>query len=247
MFLKDGAVIIADAHFNSNRLELLDFLKALIDKKIVTTQLLLLGDIFDVLIGEIDESIKFNKIAIDLLNQLSNEIEIIYFEGNHDFNLEKIFPNITILPLKLQPKEFLFNSKKLFLSHGDIFENRKYQLYSKIIRTHYVLIFIKLLNKITNNLIFSNLLRKLQKKSICEKFIDFEKHIYKKLKQFQKINADFIIEGHYHQEGEFEFGNIKYLNIASFACNKSFFIVKSNLDRDSVIIEARSFDVYKKG
>ncbi|EAH5875068.1 UDP-2,3-diacylglucosamine diphosphatase, partial [Campylobacter coli] len=48
-----------------------------------------MGDIFDLLIGEISATHEFAKPYIKLLEELALKMEIIYLEGNHDFNLAR--------------------------------------------------------------------------------------------------------------------------------------------------------------
>ncbi len=81
--IKDRAIFIADGHENSKRDSFYKFLKKLQSKEIETPQLFLLGDMFDLLFGNITYTINKHKKEIDLLNSLSKEIEIHYFEGNH--------------------------------------------------------------------------------------------------------------------------------------------------------------------
>lgn len=71
--------------------------------KISTPQLILMGDIFDLLIGEISATHEFAKPYIELLEELALKIEIIYLEGNHDFNLSCFFKRVKILTYKSSP------------------------------------------------------------------------------------------------------------------------------------------------
>ena len=59
-----------------------------------------MGDIFDFISGESKYFIQQNSDAINLLNKLSKDIEIIYLEGNHDYNLKIIFPNMEVIKEK---------------------------------------------------------------------------------------------------------------------------------------------------
>ena len=65
----------------------------------------------------------------------------------------------------------------------------------------------------------------LKKKKICQKIENFDKIAVKKAKNFSKI-ADIVVEGHYHQDAQIKSGGVWYINLPSFECNKSFFIVK---------------------
>ena len=90
--IKEGAYIISDAHFSVSRPELLLLIQEIHSQKIIPTQLLLFGDIFDALFGAVKKTIETNAQIISMLNDISQKIEVVYMEGNHDFNLEHVFP-----------------------------------------------------------------------------------------------------------------------------------------------------------
>lgn len=62
-----------------------------------------MGDIFDLLIGEISATHEFAKPYIKLLEELALKMEIIYLEGNHDFNLARFFKGLKFLIYKNNP------------------------------------------------------------------------------------------------------------------------------------------------
>ncbi|HEC1767495.1 TPA: metallophosphoesterase, partial [Campylobacter lari] len=103
IIIKENAIFIADAHENENRRGFWEFLQTLKNKKIQTPQLFLMGDIFDLLIYEVKATHDFAKAYINLLEELADEIEIIYLEGNHDFNLTKFFKKVKVFSIKQQP------------------------------------------------------------------------------------------------------------------------------------------------
>ena len=146
--IKQDSIFVADSHFNEKNRELLIFLEKVESKEIVTTQLFLMGDMIDFISGESRYFIQQNIEVINLLNKLSNEIEIIYLEGNHDYNLKSIFPNIQVIKRENQPLLAKFQEKTVALSHGDNFINWKYDLYCKFIRNTIFLKFIYFLGGI---------------------------------------------------------------------------------------------------
>ena len=101
--INENAIFIADSHFNEKRSQLLTFLKKLKAKEIETEQLFLMGDMFDFISGESKYFIKRNNKVITLLKELSLNMEIIYLEGNHDYNLKELFPNIKVYKRESQP------------------------------------------------------------------------------------------------------------------------------------------------
>ena len=222
--IKQDAIFLADSHFNEKNRELLIFLEKVESKEIVTTQLFLMGDMIDFISGESRYFIQQNIEVINLLNKLSNEIEIIYLEGNHDYNLKSIFPNIQVIKRENQPLLAKFQEKTVALSHGDNFINWKYDLYCKFIRNT---VFLKIMNFIDINFFISKKIEdSLVKKNICHKMSNFKQLIEKRLENY---NTDIVIEGHYHQGETFHIKGKEYINIPSLCCQEKYIVIK-NLD-----------------
>ncbi len=214
--LKHDALFIADAHYNNNKQELFVLLNNILNKKIITSQLILMGDMFDFLSEEITYFKRKNQEVINLINLLTNQIEIIYLEGNHDFNLKNIFPNIEIFPRNKQALIFKHNNKQIALAHGDIFTPISYNIYTFIIRNTFVL---KLFNFLDiKNIISSNLDKWLMNKNISHEFTDFENFAKKRIQAYKHLNVDIVIEGHFHQGKRYE----NYINLSSLAVNNKY-------------------------
>ena len=215
--IKQGAIFVADSHYNQKNKELLIFLEKVESKEIVTTQLFLMGDMIDFISGESRYFIKQNSDVINLLNKLSNEIEIIYLEGNHDYNLTTIFPNIKVIKRENQPFLAKFEDKTVALSHGDNFINWKYDLYCKFIRNT---IFLRFMNFIDVNFFISKKIEdSLVKKNICHNMRNFEEIVSKRVKNY---DSNIIIEGHYHQGNRYLIDEKLYINIPSLCCQKQY-------------------------
>ncbi|HIC42798.1 MAG TPA: UDP-2,3-diacylglucosamine hydrolase, partial [Sulfurimonas sp.] len=83
LILLEGAILISDAHYSDKYPHFYSFLQALDEGRIQTSQLILMGDMFELLFGIIKRTQKDNEKEISLLNKISKKIEVIYFEGNH--------------------------------------------------------------------------------------------------------------------------------------------------------------------
>lgn len=219
--LQKGAIFVADSHYNEKNQEFLVFLKKLQDKTIQTTQLFLMGDIFDFISGESKYFIKRNQELIDIINHLSKYIQIIYLEGNHDYNMEVLFPGIIVIKREKQPLDILYKEEIVSLSHGDNFTPWHYNLYCKVIRNHSLLVFLNMID--FNNFISKKIYYSLQKKSICSVMKDFDSFAKKRLKNYK---SKLVIEGHFHQGKIFKDENQTYVNIPSLCCNKKYFILE---------------------
>jgi UDP-2,3-diacylglucosamine hydrolase len=219
--IKQNSIFVADSHFNEKNRELLTFLEKVESKEIVTSQLFLMGDIFDFISGESRYFVQQNSVVINLLNKLSQKLEIIYLEGNHDYNLKTLFPNINVIKRENQPLLAKFEQKTVSISHGDNFINWKYDLYCKFIRNN---IFLRFMNFIDINFFISKKIENaLLNKNICHKINNFEHIVEKRLHNY---STNIVIEGHYHQGNRYFFDNKEYINIPSLCCQKKYTRIK---------------------
>ncbi len=206
MFLKKGAILIADAHYPNHNNSLIDILKALDSGKLKSSQLILMGDIFDLLVGGSTYLKKLFKTEIELIDKLAKNIEVIYIEGNHDFNLKPLFKNVKIFTIEQQPAIFKYDNKRVALSHGDRYEMKlSYKIYTKLIRNPIIL-------KLLPEFIAKNKLTNMSNKKICKKINNFN-NLAKRIAKNYK--ADIVIEGHYHQGVIID----NYVSLPSLACS----------------------------
>ncbi len=218
--LQDSALFIADSHYNSSRQMLLEILLKIQNNQIVTSQIFFMGDMFDFLSQEIEYFKTINHNVIDLINTLSLSIEIIYIEGNHDFNLSTLFPNITVVSREIQPIPIEYKLKNILIAHGDIFTPISYEIYTIIIRNHYFLRFLNLID--INNFISKFVEQKLKSKNICHKQDNFTQFIEKRISLY---DTDLTIEGHFHQG----YINDKYINIPSLCCDNRYIAFEDDI------------------
>ena len=224
----EGAFIVSDAHYSSYRPQLLEFIKDIHSKKLRPTQLIFLGDIFDALFGGVSYTQAKNAEAIKLLNEISLEIELVYLEGNHDFNLADVFPNAKVFSISQQPVICTYNNKKVLLAHGDFDGALGYKIYTATIRNKFLLFILNIINNIFGNFVLKNLDKYLNKKEDCKEFEGFREFISSRLEP--KYDCDYFIEGHFHQNKMIEYKKFIYINLGVFACNQRYFTVKSSQD-----------------
>jgi UDP-2,3-diacylglucosamine hydrolase len=215
-----SAIFIADSHYNSNRTELLNVLQSIQSEKIKTNQIFLMGDNFDFLCDGITYFIEQNKEVIDFINDLSVTKEIIYLEGNHDFNLSTLFPNVLVISRDFQPLICEYENKKIALSHGDIFMNKSYEIFTSIVRSRATAFFFNLFD--INQILSKKLNAWLLQKHLYSYHKDFDQTMTKRSKSYEKYNVDFIIEGHFHQDRS----QGKYINLPSLACQNKYVVME---------------------
>lgn len=127
------AIVISDIHLGSDNCEakaLVHFLEAIRDKQIPTQKLILNGDVFD--------SIDFRRLrkqhwkVLSTMRKLSDEIEIIWINGNHDGPAE-IISNLIGIDVR---DELILKSgnKRIMLLHGHRFDEfiERYPITSKL-------------------------------------------------------------------------------------------------------------------
>jgi UDP-2,3-diacylglucosamine hydrolase len=233
--LKEGAILISDAHYSAAKPQLFSFLQKIQTGSIKTPQLVLMGDIFDALFGSISYTYEKNRQLIVLLQQIAQTIEILYFEGNHDFNLAKVFDNLQTIPIAKQPFSLTFKTKKVLLAHGDFDGKIGYKIYTALIRNPFVLFVLKYVDIVLGHAILKNVESHLAKKDDCKSLSWFEAFI--KQRFGKRFDCDYFIEGHFHQNKTIKLPTFTYINLGAFACNQRYFIVKSTQDNKLIVEE----------
>ncbi|MDH5464354.1 MAG: hypothetical protein OEW60_01930 [Thiovulaceae bacterium] len=225
--IKEGAILVADSHYANYRPQLKDLLEKIKNGEIQTSQIILLGDNVDLLVAKIKFFEIHEKEIVDLLNDLAEVKEIIYFEGNHDFMIKEIFPKIRVVPLTQQPLYASFKESLGWLAHGDWNGPFSYRLYTALQRNKIARVIYSFFDLVTHSGLSKFLRQKMKTKKLCRNFDNFESYIRRKFTSIS-LEESWFIEGHYHQGVEFTMGQLRYINLDAMACNKSFFVVQSN-------------------
>ena len=228
--------MIADSHYAHYNTALYDFLSS-VDPADLPPQLLLMGDIFDLLFGYAQNSIQPNRKMVDLLKQIARQCEVIYLEGNHDFGLEPLFDGaVRVVPRSRQPLSAACGEKLIALHHGDLLQGAGYEIYTALIRNSYIDRILNLADSASNGAVIGWLERYNRNKKPCYKIDDFEKRMQSRLDILKKrYDFDIWIEGHFHQNISFEYDNVSYFNLPAFACAKTYIVTR--LIGDSVEFE----------
>lgn len=226
--IKEEAIFISDAHESEKRGFFGLFLAKIEQGEIKTKQLFLMGDMFDMLIGGVSFSENMWKQYILQIENIAKNIEVYYFEGNHDFNLSVLFKNVKVITISKQPFLMKSNFGLIALSHGDNYEGFSYKIYTTFLRSKYSLFFLNTLDKILKNRITKKISYLLDKKQLFNKIDNFQKIIEKKVPKFNHEEIKYIAEGHYHQGVILNFENIDYINFASFSQNGIFYKLSQN-------------------
>lgn len=250
--LKKGAFFIADAHENEQRQGFLDFLHALFNGQIQTPQLILMGDIFEIFVGQVRPTHDFAAPYVNLLESIAARgVEVLYVEGNHDFNLAKMFRKVRVFALENQPlclkskanllaKRAKFSENKVefvgkgaefkgvssvMLAHGDIFLAPLLSFALKSLRNPILLKALNLADKVLFGAILAKIKANQKKKNLFYQIKNFENLAKERYAKYRVDNA-LVVEGHYHQNTILNTKECKYINLPTFAYERSFFVVE---------------------
>lgn len=163
--------------------------------------LYILGDFFEVYIGDDDESSWLTSIKTALKNFTRSDIPVYFMHGNRDFLIGKKFFKETGVILIPDPSLININNKTILLMHGDSLctLDKNHQRFRKITRC----LFIQKLFLLLPLSIRQNVAKKLRYKSSSDnknksyKIMDVtESAVLNNLQQYQ---VSTIIHGHTHR------------------------------------------------
>ena len=113
-------VFVADAHIKGLRDPAQAGLAAFLDALTDIDKLVLLGDIFDFWAGSNPIAMREYRPLLDSLKGLSERgIEIIYVEGNHDFDMGSFFTKTLGASVFPDACTITLNGERIYLAHGD--------------------------------------------------------------------------------------------------------------------------------
>jgi UDP-2,3-diacylglucosamine hydrolase len=220
-----GALILSDAHYSKRRPQLLTLLQAVFRGTLEVPQLILMGDIFDLLFGQVRLTHRMNAEAVEILRAICRKIPVLYLEGNHDYNLKTLFPEATVVPLAAQPLACRCKDTRLQLAHGDFNQPMRYRVYTALIRNPLILQLLGFANRLSGNAIIGRLETYLAQKDDCYVIPGYYEMVARHLEGLDLSETDIFIEGHYHQGRTFETHGVTYFNPNAFACNLRYAIV----------------------
>ncbi len=188
--------------------------------------IVLLGDIFDLMIGAKTQYIDY---YFDFFNDIKTFIEagqkVIYVEGNHDFHLEKVFEKF-LKKYKLDEDLFEYkkdefiveiDGKRILFCHGDLVDdtNESFKKWKSIYRNTAFEFF-------TNNILPFFFIKKIGEKASADskqrnsRAFDYEKskELYREGAErvLRNNRVDYLIAGHTHIIDNYQSVDGLYLN-----------------------------------
>ncbi|MFP5385460.1 MAG: UDP-2,3-diacylglucosamine diphosphatase [Bacteriovoracia bacterium] len=230
---------ISDVHIKSPNDEAYKLLLSFFNHPQVLTAdyILLLGDIFDLMVGPHDEYLDLYSEIFHAMGRLHQQgKKIYYFEGNHDVHLEKLFKKIwndNEIVLSYRPVVEEIEGKTYYFSHGDEheIENIGYHRYIRFIRSQPLKIVADYFMPYSVLNFFGERASKLSRKKGSRKFDPEEvKNRFRSgVQTITKGRYDFVLGGHSHVQDEFKFSDSEtvYLN-NGFALRTNTFLLIEN-------------------
>ncbi len=213
--------IISDLHLSCKRTDLTFlFSKYMNDIAINSEKLYVLGDLFEVWIGDdclasnnkdkTSEDHRFYQSIIHQFKNYSDNIGQLYFiHGNRDFLLGKKFEKLTAGKILSEPFFFNHNGKKMALMHGDSLctDDKEYQQFRTMVRNPaWQKEFLSLAKE--KRIEIATSLREQSKNAQKEKTSEImDVNQGSVIDFFNKNNVDQLIHGHTHRQ------NVHHLNL----------------------------------
>jgi UDP-2,3-diacylglucosamine hydrolase len=206
---------------------LLRFLLSLANRERPATHLYLVGDIFDLWVGDHDfYERKFQPLIDAILACQKIGIQVTYFEGNHDVHVKKYWENRHRIPCYIEEKYERLGSMLVRIEHGDLINpnDEAYLKYRGFIRRPFM---EKVAQWIPARIMFeigdfasrqsrkkSSVRRRDSEAELCQMIRDYAVRVY------EKEPFDLLITGHMHIRDDWSFERdgkkIRSVNLGSW-------------------------------
>lgn len=234
------AYFLSDIHLKSETKDkaklFLNFIKN-IDKK--TTHLILLGDVFDLWIGDHKYfKEKFHQTLSQLRRLVEDGVEVHYFEGNHDIHLKKFWEKRIGVHVHPSKKIFQLGPFKVRAEHGDLMnpQDKGYLFLRWFLRTKPMELLSQYIpGKVVamigeRSSLMSRIYTSRINKEYIDKVIEYTRAYAKK--EYAKDKFDTIITGHTHVKDDYIFNvgskQIRSVNLGSWLDQPKAFIITPN-------------------
>lgn len=236
-------LFIADLHLSENHPKITQALFSFLDTKTDNIDALyILGDLFEVWIGDDEHTPLMDEIAAKLSDySASNGIPIFYIHGNRDFMIGKKYAKQSSMQLLPEHHEIDLYGQAALLMHGDTLclADKNYQKMRKVIHNPALQFIFNLLplhfrKKIGWKIRTASQSKKVYKSNNVMGVTQSEVE-----RLLVKHSCDILIHGHTHQvaKHEFEINNKKYQRIDVGDWYNSFSYLEATIDTLELHIE----------
>jgi UDP-2,3-diacylglucosamine hydrolase len=113
-------LFISDCHLDGSRLDILESLTGFLNEKASSAQsLYILGDLFEVWLGDDDPAVGVGDI-ITRLKKLSSNTSIFFLAGNRDFLVDDKLAEQAGFKILTEPVSLSLGGRQVLLLHGDV-------------------------------------------------------------------------------------------------------------------------------
>jgi len=199
-------LFIADLHLTEHQPVITKrFLRFLEVEAVQADALYILGDFFNLWVGD-DDNTEFNRTIINALRKYTDAGTPIYLmPGNRDFLIGKRFLKATGCKLLQDPLVINLYNTRILLTHGDIFctHDIKYLIYRKFIRNWLITKSFLWLPLVIRKAI-ANRMRKMSQayNSLTDISGVTQSEIEHKMRKYR---TNLLIHGHIHNPGNYQF------------------------------------------
>jgi UDP-2,3-diacylglucosamine hydrolase len=133
---KTEILFISDLHLDQNKPEIIECFLAFLKARATNARALyILGDLFEVWLGDDDEASAFLEV-FDALKDFSSRAELFFMHGNRDFLVGQNLSAKLNMTLLTEPQLVQLGQQKIALMHGDLLcsDDVDYQNFRKLVR-----------------------------------------------------------------------------------------------------------------
>ena len=205
----------------------------------------LLGDIFDLWVGDISHKYESFKDVFDSLDILAREgKKVYYFEGNHDLHLKNLETKVQNIQYVRDYIVLNIESKAILLSHGDWFDldDRVYYHYRRFIGSRGVakVVLGVMGEKLINNI--GEMASKMSRSRNNQKYsFEASDEVREKFRSLayqaaRKYKVDIVVWGHSHVKDIYTLDGMTYINNGYAPFDKTFNYISAQGEPAQIIL-----------
>lgn len=134
-------LFIADIHLNKQQPEvIIGFVNFLRTRALFADALYILGDLFDIWIGDDDPNPLYRNIAIEISVLHNKGIPCYFIHGNRDFLLGNKYASICNMKLLPEHHILQYGKQRIIIMHGDTLctQNNNYQYFRRLVHSYWL-------------------------------------------------------------------------------------------------------------
>ena len=243
-------LFVADLHLSENHRHITDAFFAFLDKEANDIETLyILGDMFEVWIGDDEHTPLMDEVAKKLTNfSRDNNTKIYYLHGNRDFMIGKRYAKQSSMTLLPEHYEIDLYGNKTLIMHGDtlcLFD-KSYQVLRKVLHNPFVQFIFNCLPLTLRKRIGWKIRTASQSKKAYKnmEIMGVTQDEILRLMTLHKVQR--LIHGHTHQVNRHDFqvnnNDAQRFDVGDWYTNLSFVVASDN----SVNLVVRPIDYYQK-